>query len=292
IVAVSLAFLVGVWDEFMQAVGASERIFEVIDQQPLVTAPDRPIALPPRGEASVEFERVSFAYPSRPDVSVLRDISFSIEPGTTVAFVGPSGAGKSTIASLIPRFYDPQQGEVRYAGIPLTSLDPIALRSKIAIVQQDPQVFSVTIADNIRYGSIGASDQELIEAAKAAHIHEFVTSLPAGYQTLVGDRGVQLSGGQRQRIAIARAILKNPDFLILDEATSSLDSENEHLVQQALTKLMTGRTTLIIAHRLSTVQHADKVIVLHAGTIEQEGSHSSLVGTEGLYQTLVQHQLL
>jgi ATP-binding cassette subfamily B protein len=292
IVAVSFGFLSSIWEEFMHAVGAGERIFEVLDKTPTVAAPVSPTPLPERDAGSISFNKVTFAYPTRPDVKVLDNLTFEIEPGKTVAFVGPSGAGKSTIAALIPRFYDPQQGSISYCGIPITELDPSELCADTSMVAQDPQVFSISILENIRYGRIDASDEEVENAAKAANLHDFIVSLPESYNTHVGDKGIQLSGGQKQRLAIARALLKDPKFLILDEATSSLDSENEHLVQQALERLMKGRTTLVIAHRLSTVQYADKVIVIKNGCIVQEGTHQSLFNSQGLYKTLVEHQLL
>jgi ATP-binding cassette subfamily B protein len=276
----------------MQAVGASERIFEILDRSPKVAAPANPKELPAHRAGSVIFDNVCFAYPSRPDQMVINKLSFEIAEGQTVAFVGTSGAGKSTVASLIPRFYDPQAGEIYYCGVPLKDLDPQTLLEEISVVPQDPQVFSVSIAENIAYGSPQADPEAIQKAAEAANIDEFVKSLANGYNTLVGDRGIQLSGGQRQRIAIARALLKDPKFLILDEATSSLDSENEVLVQQALSRLMENRTTMVIAHRLSTVQHADSVIVLEHGVMTQFGTHKTLVQTPGLYQTLVEHQLL
>ncbi len=292
IVAVSFGFLAGVWDEFLQAVGGSERIFEILDTTPKIVSPRHPRALSANIPAGVSFEKVSFAYPTRPEVLVLKEVSFQIPAGKTVALVGPSGAGKSTIALLIPRFYDPLLGGVSYGGIPLPELDPEELRAHISMVAQNPQVFSYSIGENIRYGKLSATQGEIEAAAKAANIHDFIISLPQAYDTVVGDRGVQLSGGERQRVAIARALLKDPKFLILDEATSALDSENEHLVQQALISLMKGRTSLIIAHRLSTVQHADIVLVLRNGEICQVGTHQELVTAPGLYQTLVEHQLL
>jgi len=292
IVAVSFGFLVGVWDEFMQAVGASERIFEIIDNVPRVTSPTHPRALPPSRNLGVLFERVDFAYPTRPDIPILKDLSFEIPAGKTLAFVGPSGAGKSTIASLIPRFYDPLAGKIYFGGIAINELNLEELRSAISLVAQSPQVFSLSILDNIRYGRLDASECEVIEAAKAANLHEFISALPEGYRTKVGDKGVQLSGGERQRLTIARAILKNPRLLILDEATSSLDSANEQAVQQALQNLMKDRTTMIIAHRLATVQHADEVLVLHHGKVIQHGTHSDLMNKPGMYRDLVQHQLL
>lgn len=292
IVAVSLGFLVGTWDEFMRAVGGAERIFAIIDQVPKIVAPPNPLHLPSRNAGRVEFEHITFSYPSRPNANVLENVSFSIDEGKTVALVGPSGAGKSTVGSLICRFYDPDLGKITYCGIPLTDLDPCELRADISVVAQNPQVFSSSLWDNFLYGNLRATKADVEAATRAANIHDFIVSLPKGYDTLVGDRGILLSGGERQRVAIARALLKDPKFLILDEATSALDSENEQLVQQALSRLMAGRTSLVIAHRLSTVQNADLVIVLEEGRICQIGTHKSLVAEPGLYRTLVEHQVL
>ena len=297
VVAVSFGFLVGAWEEFMQAVGASERIFEILDSPPVVVTPTAPIAIPAREAIAadtpcVEFRHVTFAYPSRAELPVLSDISFTIPDGKSVALVGPSGGGKSTVAALISRFYDPQQGSILYRGVPLPDLALEDLRNEMSAVPQQPQVFSVSIRENIAYGRPSASSDDVVAAAKAAHIFDFAQSLPQGLDTLVGDRGVQLSGGERQRIAIARAILKDPKILILDEATSSLDSENEQLVQNALAALMRGRTSLVIAHRLSTVQHADLVLVLKGGAIIQRGTHHDLMREEGLYRSFVAHQLI
>jgi len=292
IVAVSLAFLVGVWDEFMQAVGAAERIFEVLDSEPTVIDSLTPAVIETHTAGTIQFEHVSFSYPSRPDIDVLRGLSFQIDAGETVAMVGPSGAGKSTIAALILRHYDPIRGYVSYCGHDVRELRREDLLQHIGIVPQLPELFSVSIEENLRYGKPDATKEELDAAVQGARLEEFISSLPEGLQTLVGDRGIQLSGGQRQRVAIARAMLKNPEFLILDEATSSLDSENERLIREALETLMSGRTTLIIAHRLSTVQYADRVLVLKDGELCQEGTHQSLIGEVGLYKTLVEHQLL
>lgn len=291
IVAVSFGFLANTWTEFMQAVGAGERIFEIIDTKPEIQSTENK-TIPTNTNSWLSFENVSFSYPSRKENTVLNSLSFEINPGETVALVGPSGSGKSTIASLIPRFYDPSAGVIKFGGETLTKLDLNNLRDHISIVPQQPFIFSVSIKENIAYGNLSASDEEIISAAKSANIHDFVTSLKDGYDTLVGDKGILLSGGERQRVAIARALLKKSSFLILDEATSSLDSVNEHLVQQALERLMQNKTTLVIAHRLSTVQHADKVLVLQDGQIIQTGTHSQLVQIPGLYQNFVEHQLL
>jgi ATP-binding cassette subfamily B protein len=295
IVAVSFGFLLNVFDEFMHAVGAGERIFQVLDSKPAITSPT-PTSLTPgttvSSQVEVEFRSVTFSYPSRSEVPVLKGVSLTIGEGQTTAIVGPSGAGKSTVSLLIPRFYDPSAGQVLFGGTDVRALNLRSLREQIAVVSQDSHLFSATLAENIRYGKRDATDDEVRKAAAAAQLAEFVASQPDGFNTVVGSRGVQLSGGQRQRVAIARAILRDPKFLILDEATSALDSENEHLIQAALTALMQGRTTLIIAHRLSTVQHAHQVLVMQEGQIVQRGTHQSLIEQPGLYRTLVEHQML
>lgn len=277
----------GLFSQFQEALGASSRIFELLDEKSDLPEPANPLKLGSvRGE--VRFEQVSFGYGERG--VVLEDVSLAAQPGEVVALVGPSGAGKSTLISLIPRFYDPTAGRILLDGVDIRDLTLYDLRSNIALVPQETQLFSGTVAENIRYGKPGASDAEVIEAAKAANAHEFITSFPDGYATIVGERGIKLSGGQRQRVAIARALLKNPRILILDEATSSLDSESEALVQEALEVLMQGRTTFVIAHRLSTIRSADKIVVLEAGRIVQQGTHQELLAAGGLYKELYELQ--
>ena len=288
LVAFSLGALGELWTDFMRASGASERIFELIDRTPEI--PARGGTILPAVAGEVRLERVSFNYPSRPDVEVLREIDLLIRPGERVALVGPSGAGKSTIASLIGRLYDPASGTVRLDGTDVRTLDPAWLRRQVGVVAQEPLLFSTTIADNVRYGRPEATDEEVEAAVRAANAHGFVTGFPEGYATQVGERGVQLSGGQKQRIAIARAMLKDPRLLILDEATSALDAESEHLVKEALDRLLEGRTTLIIAHRLSTVRDADRVLVLDGGRVVESGTHAQLLEADGLYRKLVERQ--
>ncbi len=289
-VAFSLGALTDLWADFMRASGAAERVFELLDRQPAIPASGGARLASIQGH--VQFDEVHFAYPSRPDVPVLQGIQLDISPGEVVAIVGPSGAGKSTIAGMLARMYDPLQGRVQVDGTDLRELDPEWLRQQIGTVAQEPMLFATSIADNIRYGRTGATDAEVEAAARAANAHEFISRFPEGYKTLVGERGVQLSGGQKQRIAIARAMLKDPRILILDEATSALDAESEHLVQEALERLMKGRTTLIIAHRLSTVVGANRVMVLDGGKVVQSGSHTALMGQEGLYRRLVERQFV
>jgi len=289
-VAFALGALTELWADFMKASGASERVFELMDRQPAMPASGG--ERPAHTEGRVQLQDVRFTYPARPDVPVLQGIELNIEPGEVVAIVGPSGSGKSTIASLLGRLYDPQGGRILLDGKDLKELDPEWLRQQIGVVAQEPLLFSSSIADNIRYGKAGASMAEIEAAAKAANAHDFITRFPERYDTLVGERGVQLSGGQKQRVAIARAMLKDPRLLILDEATSALDAESEHLVKEALDRLMKGRTTLIIAHRLSTVMDADRVMVLEGGKIVQSGSHAALMGQDGLYRRLVERQFV
>jgi len=238
----------------------------------------------------VQFRGVSFQYPARPDVTVLSDFNLHLTPGSTVALVGPSGSGKSTVASLLSRFYDPGDGEVQVDGRDIRTMCARSLRRHIGMVAQEPVLFATSIQDNIRYGCPEATDEQIREAAVAANAAQFIEGFPDGFDTLVGERGVQLSGGQKQRLAIARALLKDPRILILDEATSALDAQSEHLVQEALERLMEGRTTLIIAHRLSTVREADRVIVLKEGHVVESGTHDELLDKEGLYRQLVERQ--
>lgn len=270
-----------------RALGATDRVFELIDGdvENIEFLKDNLQAKHTKGE--IEFKNVSFNYPSRPDFEVLKSISFKANSGETVALVGSSGSGKSTIASLILRFYDPQQGSVIIDGANSKDISLTELRKQIALVPQDVILFAGTIRDNIAYGKPNATDLEIDEAAKKANAYDFINSFPEKFSTLVGERGIQLSGGQRQRIAIARAVLKNPSILILDEATSSLDSESEHLVQEALDKLMVGRTSIVIAHRLSTIRNADKIVVLQKGIVQETGKHQELLLNEsGLYHKL------
>ena len=274
------------WGDVQRAAGASERLVELLTVPPAITAPAHPatIATPARG--AVRFEDVVFRYPLRPDAAALNGFSLAVEPGDAVALVGPSGAGKSTVFQLLLRFYAAQQGTIAFDGLDIADLDPTELRRHIALVAQDPVVFSGTIADNIRYGRPDANDDEVRAAAEAAAASEFIDRMPQGFATLLGERGVTLSGGQRQRLAIARAMLRDAPLLLLDEATSALDAENERLVQQGLANLMAGRTTLVIAHRLATIQRLKRIVVMDQGRVVAEGSHAELVAGGGLYARL------
>jgi ATP-binding cassette subfamily B protein len=289
-VAFALSALADLWTDFMRARGASQRVFELIDRDPALAAEGG--LRPEKIEGRIRFEDVGFAYPTRPEGRVLDGIELGLEPGKLTALVGPSGAGKSTVAALMLRLYDPEHGRVLLDGVDLRELDLRWLRSKIGVVAQEPILFSTTIAENIAYGREGATDDEVEAAARVANAHEFVESMPDRYDTQVGERGIQLSGGQKQRVAIARALLKDPPILILDEATSALDAESEYLVREALERLMRNRSSVVIAHRLSTVRSADQVVVLDGGRMLETGSHDQLMATDGLYRRLIQHQLV
>ena len=279
-----------VWGEISQASGAAERLFEILKVVPQVKAPAHPVALPvpPRGE--VAFENVRFFYPSRPETAALDNVSLHVRPGEKVAIVGPSGAGKSTIFHLILRFYDPTSGRVTFDNVGIAQADPLQLRQRIALVPQETAIFASSIRDNIGFGRPDASAVQIEKAAEMAAAAEFIRRLPQGYDTPIGERGITLSGGQRQRIAIARAILRDAPLLLLDEATSALDAESETLVQVALARLMQGRTTLVIAHRLATVLSCDRILVLDQGRIVEEGTHESLASNGGLYARLAKLQ--
>lgn len=272
-----------VYGTINKAMAAAERVFDVLDtQEDLKDKPDAKEL--PKISGKVKFDHVSFGY--KDGVNVLHDLSLIANPGQVIAFVGPSGAGKSTIANLIPRFYDVTEGDITIDDIDIRDVTIKSLREQIGVVPQETMLFSGTIKENIRYGRLDATDEEIIEAAKAANAHNFIMNLADGYDTKIGERGITLSGGQRQRMAIARAILKNPRILILDEATSALDTESEEIVQEALDKLMVGRTSFVIAHRLSTIVHADKIIVLDNGRVQEMGTHQELMQTGGLYSHL------
>jgi ATP-binding cassette subfamily B protein len=283
----SIAVLSEVYGDVLRAAGATERLMELLSARSPVASPARPRELPPtHGGSAVALEGVGFHYPSRPQHAALRDFTLQVKPGETVALVGPSGAGKSTVFHLLLRFYDVQAGRVAVDGVPVRELALADLRQRIGIVPQESVIFSTSALENIRYGRPGASDEEVFAAARAAFAHDFITALPEGYGTFLGERGVRLSGGQRQRISIARAILKNPPLLLLDEATSALDAESERMVQAALESAMKDRTTLVIAHRLATVQKADRIVVMEAGQIIEQGTHAQLQAAGGLYARL------
>lgn len=287
ILASAFAVLGEVYGDLLRAAGATERLMELLGTQSPITSPSNPVeALMPSTGSAIEFEAVDFHYPSRPQQAALANFSLKVQPGQTVAIVGPSGAGKSTVFQLLLRYYDPQRGRIVLDGVEtrLQSLD--ALRQRVGIVPQDAVIFSSSALENIRYGKPDATDDEVKAAARAAFAHEFITDLPEGYATFLGERGVRLSGGQRQRIAIARAMLKNPPLLLLDEATSALDAESERMVQAALESAMRDRTTLVIAHRLATVQKADLIVVLDHGQLVEQGTHAELVARGGVYAGL------
>ena len=286
-VAFSLGALSSLYEDFMKALGASERVFELMDRTPTVVGGD----LKPQGiSGHITFSGLHFAYPSRPDLPVLKGLDLELRPGEVVALVGHSGSGKSTVAALMSRLYDPQSGRIEFDGHPYENLNVEWVREQVGVVSQEPILFATSIFNNICYGKPGASHEEVLNAARASNAHDFIQGFHEEYATLVGERGVRLSGGQKQRVAIARALLKDPRVLVLDEATSALDAESAHLVQEALDRLMEGRTTLIIAHRLSTVRDANRVCVLDGGQIAQQGTHQALVAQDGLYRRLVEHQ--
>jgi len=276
--------LSGVWENIQQAAAGADRIAELLDQDPDVAERADSISLPSRSQGALRFENVSFRYAEGDEV--LRNIDLEVEPGSVVALVGPTGVGKTTLSMLIPRFYDVTEGVIRLDGHDIRDLSLESLRSQISIVLQEVFLFHGTVRENILFGRSGASDREIIEASTIANAHQFIEQLPNGYETLIGERGVKLSGGQRQRLAIARAILRDAPILILDEATSSVDTETELLIQQALERLMVGRTTLVIAHRLSTIRNADEIVVLQGGKVLERGTHDQLIAQDGLYRYL------
>jgi ABC-type multidrug transport system fused ATPase/permease subunit len=287
----SVGGMANVYSNIQKTIGATEDLFEILDQK----GEDIKMKMPEEIKdfsGKIEFDSVQFSYPSRKDIEVLKNISFTVDQGSQVALVGPSGAGKSTIVQLILQFYDPTHGELRFDGKSAKDYNLAALRNQMAIVPQDVLLFGGTIRENIAYGNPGATPEEIKEAAEKANATEFINSFPDGYETIVGERGIQLSGGQKQRVAIARAVLKNPKILLLDEATSSLDSESEKLVQEALLKLMEGRTSVVIAHRLSTIRKADHILVIENGKIAEQGTHKSLMGNGGLYRQLSEIQFM
>jgi ATP-binding cassette subfamily B protein len=288
--AAAVGALGEVWGDVQKASGAMERISELLNARPSIAAPARPRPLPSPSKGEIAFDDVVFAYPGRPDMPALRGLDLRVRSGETVALVGPSGAGKSTVLRLLLRFYDPQSGSIRLDGVDLREADPQQVRARMALVAQDAPLFSGSALDNIRYGRAEASIDAIMAASRAAEADGFISALPQNYDTPVGERAKTLSGGQKQRLAIARALVRNAPVLLLDEATSALDAENERLVQQALHDAMTGRTTLVIAHRLATVQRADRIVVMDAGRVVEQGTHTDLVAQGGLYAKLAKLQ--
>ncbi|TBN37745.1 ATP-binding cassette domain-containing protein [Paracoccus subflavus] len=290
LVAGSTGALSEIWGELQRAAGASERLGELLAAEDALRDPPRPVPLPRPVRGRIELRDVGFRYPTRPDVSALENVSLTIRPGETVALVGPSGAGKTTVIQLIQRFWDPRSGQVTLDGIDLRDMARADFRQAIALVPQDPVIFAASAMENIRLGRPDAPPEQVREAARAAHAHDFIEALPQGYDTPLGERGVMLSGGQRQRIALARAILRDAPVLLLDEATSALDAESESLVQAAVSRLSEGRTTVVVAHRLATVKKADRIVVFDGGRVVAQGSHDDLVAQGGLYARLARMQ--
>jgi ATP-binding cassette subfamily B protein len=282
--------LTEVYGDLLRAAGASERLAELLHAEPDIAAPSHPSKLPEPPEGALEFECVTFHYPTRQDTSALNDFTLRVRPRERLALVGPSGAGKTTIFQLAERFYDPQVGRVLLEGVDLRDADPADVRQRIAIVPQDTVIFAASARDNLRYGNWDASEEQLWQAARDANAEEFLRALPEGLDTYMGEGGARLSGGQRQRVAIARALLRDAPLLLLDEATSALDAESERLVQDALDRLMADRTTIVIAHRLATVRAADRIVVMEQGRIVEEGTHASLSARGGLYARLARLQ--
>jgi len=286
IVAGAVGTISEVIGDLQRAAGATERLFELLGIEPEIRAPENPVALPLPARGTVAFDHVRFHYPSRRDTAALDDFTLEVASGENVALVGPSGAGKTTVFQLLLRFYDPQQGAVRIDGVDVRRADPREVRGRVAVVPQDPVIFATTVLENVRYGRLEATDAEVRDACEAAFATEFISQLPESFESNLGERGVRLSGGQRQRLAIARAILADRPILLLDEATSALDAESERMVQRALERLMTGRTVLIIAHRLATVRHADRIAVMEDGRIKAVGAHDELLAASPLYARL------
>ncbi len=289
-VAGAVAALSEIWGELQRAAGATERLVELLQAEDRVVDPVNPVPLPTPARGAMRFEDVSFRYPARPETKALNGFDLEIKPGETVALVGPSGAGKTTIIQLIQRFYDPDAGQITFDNVPLQNMRRDDFRGSMALVPQDPVIFAASARENIRFGRLDATDGEVEEAARAAAAHAFISAMPQGYETYVGERGVMLSGGQKQRIAIARAILRDAPLLLLDEATSALDAESERAVQQAVEAMARTRTTIIVAHRLATVKQADRIIVMDQGRIVATGTHNSLVAEGGLYARLARLQ--